>query len=73
MGALCCLHYPGLVKVFDEPGAEEVLVSNWDEYRLKKDMDYTNRQGLVHHDLWVNILILFVLFLNILILCLLTT
>jgi hypothetical protein len=28
LGALCRLHYPGLVKVSDEDGMEEVLISN---------------------------------------------
>jgi hypothetical protein len=48
LGALCRLHCPGPVKVSDDPGMEEVLVSNWDEYRWK-GRDYIDRQGLVHH------------------------
>ena len=46
-------HYPGLVKVSDDPDAEPVLVSCWDDYKLKKDVTYGDAQGLVRADFWV--------------------
>lgn len=36
LGAVCCLHYLGLVKVTEEPNVDEFLINNQDEYRLKK-------------------------------------
>jgi hypothetical protein len=43
-GSLCRLHYPSLVKVSDEDSMEEVLVSFWDEYKLKNKWEHTDRQ-----------------------------
>jgi hypothetical protein len=53
LGALLKLHYPGLVRMSDDPNAEPVLVSNWEEYKLKKDINHGDAQGLVRHDFWV--------------------
>jgi hypothetical protein len=53
LGSLCRLHYPGIVKVSDGDSVDEVLVSTWDEYKLKKERNYPDRQGLVRHDFWV--------------------
>jgi hypothetical protein len=53
LGSLCHLHYPGIVKVSDEDTVDEVLVSTWDEYKLKKERDHIDRQGLVRHEFWV--------------------
>jgi hypothetical protein len=53
LGSLCRLHYPGIVKVSDRDSMYEVLVSTWDEHKLKKEHDHTDRQGLVRHDFWV--------------------
>jgi hypothetical protein len=53
LGSLCRLHYPGIVKVSDGDSVDEVLVSTRDEYKLKKERNHTDRQGLVHHDFWV--------------------
>ena len=53
LGALVKLHYPGLVRTSDDPSAELVLVSNWAEYKLKKDRDHGDAQGLVRVDFWV--------------------
>jgi hypothetical protein len=47
LGSLCCLHYLGTVKVSDEDSVDEVLVSSWDEYKLKKERDHTDKQGLL--------------------------
>jgi hypothetical protein len=44
---LFVIHYPDLVKVSAGDSMEEVLVSNWDEYKLKKERDHTDRQGLM--------------------------
>jgi hypothetical protein len=46
LGSLCHLHYPSIVKVSDEDSIDEVLVSTWDEYKLKKEQNHTDRQGL---------------------------
>jgi hypothetical protein len=35
------------VKVSDGDSVKEVLVSNWDEYKLKKERDHTDKQGLL--------------------------
>jgi hypothetical protein len=59
LGALRCLHYHGPVKVSNEDGLAEVLVSNW---------DHTDIQGLVRMTFGYDFSIVFVLFLNILIL-----
>jgi hypothetical protein len=53
LGALVKLHYPGLVRTSDDPDAEPVLVSNWEEYKLKKDINHGDAQGLVRRDFWV--------------------
>jgi hypothetical protein len=53
LGSLCRLHYLGIVKVSDGDSVDEVLVSTWDEYKLKKERNHTNRQGLMRHDFWV--------------------
>jgi hypothetical protein len=53
LGSFCRLHYPGIVKLSDRDSMDEVLVSTWDEYKLKKERDHTDRQGLVRHDFWV--------------------
>lgn len=57
LGTLLRLHYPGLVKVGEGPEEQEVLVSNWEEYKLKKEVEFGDRQGLVRRDFWVNILV----------------
>jgi hypothetical protein len=53
LGSLCHLHYPGIVKVSDGDSVDEVPVSTWDKYKLKKERNHTNGQGLVQHDFWV--------------------
>jgi hypothetical protein len=53
LGSLCRLYYPGIVKVSDEDSVDEVLVSTWDEYTLKKERNHIDRKGLVRHDFWV--------------------
>jgi len=53
LSSLLKYHYPGLVKTSDDPDAEPVLVSCWDDYKLKKDVTYGDAQGLVHADFWV--------------------
>jgi len=40
LGALVRLHYPGLVQTSDDPAAELVLISSWEEYKLKKDINH---------------------------------
>jgi len=40
LGALVRLHYPGLVRMSDDPAAEPVLISSWEEYKLKKDINH---------------------------------
>jgi hypothetical protein len=37
----------------DGDSVDEVLVSTWDEYKLKKERNHTDKQGLVRHDFWV--------------------
>lgn len=51
LGAIVRLHYPGLVRTSDD--GSPVLVSNWEEYKLKKDANYGDAQGLVRHDFMV--------------------
>jgi hypothetical protein len=53
LGSLCHLHYPGIVKVSDEDSVDEVLISTRDEYKLKKERNHIDRQGLMRHDFWV--------------------
>ena len=53
LGAIVRLHYPGLVRTSDEPDAEPVLVTSWEEYMLKKDANYGDAQGLVRNDFMV--------------------
>ena len=53
LGSLCRLHYPGIVKVSDEDSVDEVLISTRDEYKLKKERNHIDRQGLMRHDFWV--------------------
>jgi hypothetical protein len=43
LGSLCRLHYPSIVKVSDGDSVYEVLVSTWDEYKLKKERDHTDK------------------------------
>ena len=61
LGSILKYHYPGLVKTSDDPNAEPVLVSCWDEYKLKKDVTYGDAQGLVRADFWVRSSCLFLL------------
>jgi hypothetical protein len=42
LGSLCHLHYPRIVKVSDGDSVDEVLISSWDEYKLKKEHDHTD-------------------------------
>jgi hypothetical protein len=37
LGSLYRLHYPGIVKVSNGDTEDEVLVSTWDLYKLKKE------------------------------------
>ena len=53
LSSLLKLHYPGLVKSSDDPDVEPVLVTCWEDYKLKVDVTYGDAQGLVRADFWV--------------------
>ena len=65
LGAILRLHYPGLVKISDDEDAALVLVSTWEEYKLKKDVNYGDAQGLVRHDFMVKSLCPFLILHNV--------
>jgi hypothetical protein len=46
LSLLLKFHYPGLVKTSDDADAAPVLVSCWDDYKLKVDATYGDAQGL---------------------------
>jgi hypothetical protein len=68
LGSLCRLHYPGIVKVSDGDSVDEVLVNTWDEYKLKKNETTPTDRDLCVMTFGYELSIIFVLFLNILIL-----
>jgi hypothetical protein len=68
LGSLCRLHYPGIVKVSDEDSVDEVLVSTWDEYKLKRNETTLTDRDLCVMTFGYEFFIVFVLFLNIVIL-----
>jgi hypothetical protein len=68
LGSLCRLHYPGIVKVLDRDSVDEVLVSTWDEYKLKRNETTPTDRDLFVLTFGYEFFIIFVLFLNIVIL-----
>lgn len=57
LSSLLKFHYPGLVKTSDDADVAPVLVSCWDDYKLKVDVTYGDAQGLVRADFWVRNLV----------------
>jgi hypothetical protein len=68
LGSLCRLHYPGLVKVSNGDTDDEVLVSTWDEYKFKRNETTPADRYFCVMAFGYEFFIVFVMFLNIVIL-----